>query len=288
MIDTQDLTLVVREQLPGSLITNALEIKAYVTERVKDYIPENYYDNLDAAKKDRAELNTAAKTLNAKRLELEKAFNRPFEEFKGIINDTVKAITFASSKLDEVVKAVEETEKAEKRIEIDSIWKTTGFDLFPIDRVFDQKWLNKGSKLKDIKAEIQRIIGKTFEDLKTIEAIGSDVDQVKALYIDTLDIGQALAKGQQLKANRERLEREAAARPEREHTEHIEAARVELAKEAATLVVQDQVASLAADADEEEEKDPIIEYTLTFRGTRSQLVAMKAYMLDLGIEYSKV
>jgi hypothetical protein len=48
------------------------------------------------------------------------------------------------------------------------------------------------------------------------------------------------------------------------------------------------VASLAADADEEEEKDPIIEYTLTFRGTRSQLVAMKEYMLDLGIEYSKV
>jgi hypothetical protein len=287
MIDTQDLTLVVREQLPGSLITNALEIKAYVTERVKDYIPENYYDNLDAAKKDRAELNTAAKTLNSKRLELEKAFNKPFEEFKTIISDTVKAITFASSKLDEVVKAVEETEKAEKRIEIDSIWKTTGFDLFPLDRVFDQKWLNKGTKLKDIKAEIQRIIGKTFEDLKTIEAIGSDIDQVKALYIDTLDIGQALAKGQQLKANRELLEREAAARPVREHTEHIEAARVELAKEAATLVVQDQVASLAADADEEE-KDPIIEFTLTFKGTRSQLVAMKAYMLDLGIEYSKV
>lgn len=286
MIDTQDLVLVVREQLPGSLITNALEIQKYVEDRVKDYVPENYYDNLDGAKKDRAELNTASKALNAKRLELEKAFNKPFEEFKQIIKQTTNAIDFAASRLDEVVKAVEETEKNEKRIEIESMWNVFGFQLFPLDRVFDPKWLNKGTKMKDIKAELSRIIGKTFEDIATIENFGVDVDLLKAFYLDTLDIGQALNKGQQMKANRERLEWEAAARPERERAEAEAKARLELAIEANELKRQDEAASLASMADEEP-KDPIIHQTLTFHGTRSQLIALKQYMLNSGITYDK-
>lgn len=41
-------------------------------------------ENIDQAKKDKAALNKAAKALNAKRLEIEKEFMKPFREFKEI------------------------------------------------------------------------------------------------------------------------------------------------------------------------------------------------------------
>ena len=73
---------------------------------------ENYNENnIDIAIKDRALLNKSAKALNSKRIELEKKFMEPFENFKSIIKETTDLIQEASSNIDSIVKAVEEKEK---------------------------------------------------------------------------------------------------------------------------------------------------------------------------------
>jgi hypothetical protein len=287
MIRTEDLALTVERQIPGELVTNALKIKAFVEERVKDYTVEKYYDDPDAAKKDRAILNSAAKDLNGRRLSLEREFMAPFDDFKAIIKQTTTVIDAAAAKLDEVVKAVEETQKNEKRREIEDYFTQSEYTIVPIDRIFDDRWLNKTVKFTSVAKEIDERIKKIFTDLELIDRIGTDAETVKALYLNTLDIGSALAEGDRLKSNRERVAKEAAERDARKHDEHIEAQAEELRVDTVAEMKAENVVNMAAAA-LEVEADPIIELTIRFRGTRSALIAMRKYMTDLGIEYEKL
>lgn len=294
-IETKDLTLTVERQVPGELVTNALAIEAFVAERIKDFIPEEYYDDPEAAKKDRAVLNAAAKDLNARRLSLEREFNAPFEPVKAAIKRATDMLTLGADKLGEVWSAVEETKRNEKRREIEQAWTATAFDLFPLSRVFDDRWLNKGTKMPDVIDAINAVIARTYKDLRTIEtAITDEKDAatIKALYLESLDIGEALAKGQAIKANRDRLAKEAAERTEREAAATKQQALDDLAKEADAELEADRVAPLAAAALAEEgeaaEFDPIVTKALRFRGTRAQLLGLKQYMADNGIQYETI
>lgn len=288
MIETSDLTLVVKEQKLGELITNALEIKGFVEARLIDYTPENYIGKVDDAKKDRAELNKASKDLNSKRLELEKLFMRPFDEFKQIIKETTTAIDGASKKLDEIVKGEEEREKDVKRKQIEEFWTVQNFELVPLARVFDEKWLNKTAKNKDIFAEIEKKIEVILSDIKTLETL-EDADVLKQLYLDTLDMGMAIRKSAELKAYRERLATEAKERADREARKAMQDQTKELAEEMVHVQNAEPVAAMAAQAAcETVDPDPMDTYALEFTARRSTLFAMREWMTAHGIVYKKI
>ncbi len=286
MIDTQALVLTNAGTIK-ELTEMALGKEAIIDAAMQTFSIEAYYDNLDDAKKDRAIFNSIASDINSFRLAREREYMEAFDPFKEVMNRLGAKVKAGSNQLGEIVKAVEETEKNEKKVEIESTWNVFGFTLITLDRIFDQKWLNKGSKLKDIKIEMERRIAKTYEDIAIIENFGQDQDTLKAIYLDTLDIGQALAKGQQLKANREKLERDEAERPARDKAEKEARERAELAMEAARALEADKASTFASEADGEE-KDPLVTITLEFTGTRASLVALKTYMLDQGITYRKL
>lgn len=287
MIEVKDLALTVQKQVPGELVTNARAIKAFVEERVKEYTPEKYYDDPEAAKKDRAVLNAASKELNTKRLALEREFMRPFEEFKSVIKETTSTIDFASSRLDEIVKAVEETQENEKRRAIKDLFESRAFTLVSLDKIFDSRWLNKGFKIKEIDEEISRKIAAIYQDLAIIDSLPADVDEVKAHYLDNLDIGTALAVASRLKANREAIKLEEETRETRVHEQKIKQQEMDLIKDALIERSSEVLSSMVDDA-LGIKSDPVIEYTLRFKGTRAQLVSLRSYMNDQGIEYEKV
>lgn len=290
MIETKDLTLTVEKQVPGELVTNALAIETFVAERIKDFTPERYYDNPDAAKADRAVLNAAAKALNDRRLSLEREFMSPFTPVKDAIKRATDMLTNGASKLDEIVKAVEETIKAEKRRDIEQLFSGKKFDLLPLDRIFDAKWLNKTTPMKDVDAQLSAKIQKIYSDIQVIEDLpgdASDIRDTKAQYLESLDIGSALATAKRLRENRERIEREKSARPEREHAEHLEAQAVELRKDSAVEVKSEAVAGWVAEA-LEIDIDPTIVFVCEVRGTRAQIMDLRQYMTAQGIEYRKV
>jgi hypothetical protein len=288
MIETKDLTLEVKEEKLGELVTNALEIKAFVEKRLTEYKPENYIGKTDEAKKDRAELNKASKELNAKRLELEKRFMKPFDEFKAVIKDTTSAIDGASKKLDEIVKGEEEREKEEKRHLIEQFWTEQKFELVTLKKIFDEKWLNKTSKNKDTFEEIKARIKTILSDIKTLETL-EDADILKQLYLDNLDMGAAIRKSADLKAYREKLAVEAKERAEREARSTIAEQQREIAKEEIKAQKDAPAASLAAMAlDEVPDDDPEMSYTLQFTAKRSVLFALRQYMTDNGIIYKKL
>jgi len=259
MIEAKDLTLTVEKQVPGELVTNALAIKKFVEERLKDYDPEKYLD-VEQAKKDRAVLNSASKELNAKRLELERKFMEPFEEFKKIIKETTGMIDLASSKIDAIVKSAEEEEKKRKMAEIEKIYAETGLDVVPLAKIFDQRWLNRTKKLSEVAEEIADRKIKILNDLKIINSL-PDKEEVLAYYLDTLDIGAAMDLAQRLKENREKARAIERPAPEKQLEDVQKRIHIE---------------------------EPIVEYTLRFRGTKSALMELRACMDRLGITYEKV
>lgn len=202
----QDLTLVIKEMTIGNLVTNATEIKAFVTEKLKEYSVEHYGHDAKQAAKDKAELNAAAKKLNDERIALEKQWNKPFQEFKDIVSETTAMIKEASDKLDEIVKAKEAAEKTEKKEAIVNVWDSKNFTLVPFVRIFNPQWLNKTYKIAKVEADIDNLIQKITDDLAALEGFGEDTRTLKELYLTTLDLQDALKKGAELKANRERLQ----------------------------------------------------------------------------------
>ena len=92
------LNLVVQEFNLGTMTTNAEAIREAVKQKLAGYKVENYSgDRIQDAKRDKAELNAAAKRLNDARLEYERTWMKPFEAFKAVVNETVGLIKTASA-----------------------------------------------------------------------------------------------------------------------------------------------------------------------------------------------
>ena len=204
-MENNPLALIVKEKTLGSLVTNANDIKKYVSEKLKEYSVDNYTGGAKQAATDKAEINNAIKTLNDRRIALEKEWNMPFQEFKGIIAETIDMMKSASSKLDVIVKNEENKEKEEKHRKIMELWEAKKFNLVPPDRIFNTRWLNKTYKLATIDVELDDIISRINGDLASLDAFGEDTAVLKDLYLSTLNLQATLNKGAELKTNRERL-----------------------------------------------------------------------------------
>lgn len=204
-MENNPLALIVKEKTLGSLVTNANDIRKYVSEKLKEYSVDNYTGDAKQAAKDKAEINNAIKILKDRRIALEKEWNMPFQEFKNIIVETTGMMESASSKLDVIVKNEENKEKEEKRCKILELWDAKKFNLVTPDRIFNARWLNKTYKLATIDVELDEIINRINGDLASLDAFGEDTAVLKDLYLSTLNLQVTLNKGAELKANRERL-----------------------------------------------------------------------------------
>lgn len=108
-LQEKDIQLVVSQETIGQLTTNVMEIKANVERALVKYDINNYsVEDIPKCKADKILLNKAAKALDDKRKELEKAWNKPFEEFKDTCKETCKLIKNAVSLIDGVIKEDEE------------------------------------------------------------------------------------------------------------------------------------------------------------------------------------
>ena len=276
----KDLELVVNEKTLGSLTTNAKQIKEMVKKALPNYDISNYDENnIALAKKDKAMLNAASKALNDKRIQFEKEFMQPFAEFKGVVNETVALIKECSSKIDTVVKQSEENERKAKQQEIEKIWARKNFTLVSLAKVSDSKWMNKGATFKAIEAEIDEKIAKINDDIATIEAIGEDVELLKSLYLDTLNLNSTIQYARTLKENREKAKAEAEKQAEIEERKPI----VEEAGPTPETAVDVSPTTFA------EVVKPEL-YTRAFRvtTTRDNIIKLGDFMKENDIKFEKI
>jgi len=275
-INENELTLVVSKQELGVLETNALAIKEKVESLLPNYDSSNYdINNIDKAVKDRALLNKTSKALNDKRIVLEKEFNKPFENFKAIIKETTDLIKTASSKIDEVVKEVENKDKEDKKKAILVIFESEVKelkDILPFERIFDERWLNKTFDIKDVESAITSKLEQIRTDLITISELHSKYEvELKNDYLMHFDLGLVIRKNSDLVQKEELLKNQT------EETEKVvEEKKLEKMNEMATTKVEEKLI------------DPIMTYTLKITGKKSQLVALKTFLSTNEMTYEKV
>jgi len=257
-----------------------------------DYIPEE-----DIAKVDRATLNKAEKTIAEKYADLKEAYERPLHNFEANIRSIRNAIKEASGNVDKAVKTYEEKRKSKKREEIERYFATKNFELIALDRIFDNKWLNKGTKMKDVQSEIDNAIAVIYRDIEVLEKIPEHGIAAKAFYLQTLDMGAALRQVEILKENAERLMREQAGRDDRklneqvernakeEHKERREEKKAEEFEEKKNAFYESLGFGVAEKTDVK--NTDIIQFTCTFKGTKEQLMKLREYMTASGISYEK-
>lgn len=278
----QSLALNVLDLTFGTLTTNALQLHDYVAATLERYTPENYSeDNVEQAKADRAILNKAAKELNDRRIQIEREWNAPLQEFKGIVGDTVKMIADGSAKIDAVVKGVESKAKAEKRASIEELWERKGITLLPLSKLWDDRWLNKTKRLPAIEKEIGEKLLKIEAELDTLAAVDTeDGDVLRAYYLDCLDLQRTLAYSATLKNNRQRLQEEQARRQAEAEAQATREAYVAPTAEPAPTTPTAYEAPEAVIPE-------VLERTMVVRGTREQLIALAEFMNAEGIWFKK-
>lgn len=288
-----ELTLKVVEQNIGTLNTNAEQLLELVKKRLAYYSIDRYsVDNINAAKKDKAELNNAAKLLNAERIRIEKEFMKPIETFKTTVSETVNLINECSAKIDGIVKEVEQKEKDNKKAIIIEYFESLHFSLVDFDMLFNPKWLNKTTKLKDIQDEIQGQIEKIQADLSVLERIGEA--EAKQYYLSTLNLDAALAKADEIKANRERLaalEKAQAAQKEqalseREQIDSDAGGEENPHADGSWCPPSPSFSDSAQTETVPQEKEEKLQVTFTAIGTADQLVALQTYMENAQLRYT--
>ena len=287
MEQENNLQLVVTKNVTGVLETNISTLENFVDNKLKSYTPELYNGNADSAKKDRAELNNSKKFLMQSRIQLMNELMKPYADFETRCKALEKKIDMASGKLDEIVKAKENEEKAKKQNEIQNLWNSKNFSLVPLEKIENKSWLNKTAKLSDVSTEIDNLISKIYSELKLIEKYSDDAETLKAHYLDCLNISDTLDYGEQLKKNREKIAQEKAEREAREHNKIIEQQKEEVATEKVEQEKNAEAKTLASAALGETEKadDEVCEYVVSINAKTEQLEKLKCAMNALSIEY---
>lgn len=171
-------------------------------------------DQITEAKKARANLNNLAKAINERKKQVKNEFCAPYIEFENKVKVLIKKIEYASSGIDEQVKAFEAAEKEAKSMQILEYFETMNFRLADFNQLFDPKWLNKSCSEKEWKEQLSSKVEKIKVDLAIIEKMNvENVQMLKAMYLKHLDITAAeqeycdyLDKQAQIKASQQRSE----------------------------------------------------------------------------------
>lgn len=185
--------LQVTEKNLGSLTTNALSIKEEVTKALS-VIKTTVYndDNIADAKKDKAMLNKASKALNDERIKIGKEFVKPFDDFKSVVDETIKLIKDASNEIDVVVKSYEDKEKEIRLTAVKDLWAAINSEV-PFEKVLNDKWLLKTAKLKDIEDELNSIDETINNYLISIDTMQEyDTAKLKDIYLKDLDYNKVI------------------------------------------------------------------------------------------------
>jgi hypothetical protein len=279
---------------PGSIATNWEQVLAEVEAKSNEYQDITKYVGDDKqAKEDRALLRKQKDMTKTTIASIEEAWNEPLKPFLVGGKQILKQFDLAINAIDVWVKEGEAKVKDEKKNTIHQYFDSKDFDLVPLDMFFDDRWLNKGYKLPDIKKEIDAKITEIYSNIKILESIPGPSAIAKAFYLETLDMGAAMIKLQALKDNAERLAREQANRETRQSEEQVARNAAAERREERAAFREDQIRSMVDEVlDIEEPAVPagpeIVDYTLQFKGTEAQLLKLREYMTSQGIPYEKL
>ncbi|MBR2474812.1 MAG: DUF1351 domain-containing protein [Clostridia bacterium] len=293
---SQELALImetpVEKLVPALLKWNNTELLEAVTETLKQYEGVTYTDKqISVAKADKAQLNAFIKALNDERIRIGKVYTAPLDKFKGEVDEVISKVKEVVSQISDQLDEYEIIRQQKKEAEIHAYFDSASgdfADLIPYERIRNPKWLNATAKQKVIEAEIDKIFEDARAAMAAIEALRSeDEPLIKAYYFRTLDLGAALMENDRLKQERIRVA-ELKARQEAEAQAKAEAAKI-AAEERPQAEVAKETSEMPTSKIQAENAIPeLIKLDFHIEATIEQLKALKAFLVENNIKYSKI
>lgn len=204
-----EFNLEVRAQ-NGKVYTNASDLLPAIQEGLKAYdyvVDENNYKQ---AKTDRASLNNLVKVVSDKRKQVENDVFAQWLQDKKDIMAVEKTIKAASDKLGNGINDIDNAEKELKRNQIKELWESMTNNKYPFELVFEERYLNKSVKPKEIEESLNNKFLKAEEQLSFIEAsLPQDelqAEQVIQLFCKTLDLSKATERINEIKETKAKLQ----------------------------------------------------------------------------------
>lgn len=204
-----EFNLEVRAQ-NGKVYTNASDLLPAIQEGLKAYdyvVDENNYKQ---AKTDRASLNNLVKVVSDKRKQVENDVFAQWLQDKKDIMAVEKTIKAASDKLGNGINDVDNAEKELKKNQIKELWESMTNNKYPFELVFEERYLNKSVKPKEIEESLNNKFLKAEEQLSFIEAsLPEDelqAEQVIQLFCKTLDLSKATERINEIKEAKAKLQ----------------------------------------------------------------------------------
>lgn len=194
----------------GKVYTNASDLLPAIQEGLKayDYIVDE--NNYKQAKSDRTALNNLVKIVSDKRKQVENDVFAQWLQDKKDIMQVEKTIKAASDKLGAGINEVDNAEKELKRNQIKELWTNMTNDKYPFDLVFEERYLNKTVKNKEIEESLNNKFLKAEEQLSFIQASLPDdelqAEQVIQLFCKTLDLSKATERINEIKEAKAKLQ----------------------------------------------------------------------------------
>ena len=264
------------------VVWNYEEVKAGV-ERALDQYRNRAYTALTiaGAKADRAALNKLDDAIASKRREMKAHYLEPYARFETQCKEIEGMIGQVSKQIDTQIKEYENAEKEAKRAEIAVYYEQAGAKIaeqVPLQSIFNPKWLNKSYKMDPIKAEIDAAVNRILESMETIRnSCGQDVAVCLETYLhDGLDLAAAIRKHQAL----EKVRKDEASRAEQKAREALPQRFAELR----SSLTGDPVQSPAAAA-----PHPMMHVDFrVYYTSKAQLMSLRNYMMNTGIQYGRV
>lgn len=194
----------------GKVYTNASDLLPEIQNGLKHYdyvVDENNYKQ---AKSDRTVLNNLVKIVSDKRKQVENDVFAQWLQDKKDIMQVEKTIKAASDKLGAGIDEVDNAEKELKKNQIKELWTNMTDDEYPFDLVFEERYLNKTVKNKEIEESLNNKFLKAEEQLSFIQASLPDdelqAEQVIQLFCKTLDLSKAMERINEIKAAKVKLQ----------------------------------------------------------------------------------
>ena len=206
---------------------NYEELKAELSQKLEDYKGLVYTEEqIKDAKADRAKLNALATAIDSKRKEIKKQCLEPYEQFETQIKDLLALIKEPVSLIDTQIKDFEEEKKKKKLEEVKALFeklKTEAgeeLEFISFEQVFEDKFLNASTSLKQVETVINNIFNSVKCNLKTIAELKDYTFEATEVYKETLNLNTALEKAKYMvdMAERKKAEEE---KKEQEKDEEI-------------------------------------------------------------------
>ena len=202
---TSDLAAV-RDQ---EISANFEEVRAWLVRELEPYrsliVSE---DAIPAAKGYRANIRKVKDRIEQYRKEAKSAALAPYNAFEARCKELTGLCDEAAGSIDGQIKSFEQREREEKIAALQAVYEREADEetasYCPWERVFNERWGNKGYAFDAASAEIAAKLDKVRGDLSVIREVGGeDTAYLLDVYRRTMDISAVVRKGSELKTLRE-------------------------------------------------------------------------------------